>query len=78
VVKVAIARGWAPLFFFISIPDLVIECKGGVIVSFPALNARSGSLLEQWLSRIGAEQKQPRPAGLLRCAVVVFQIIRWV
>lgn len=43
----------APLFI-ISHPALVIaQCKAGVIGSFPALNARPASQLDQWLSEIG-------------------------
>ena len=39
--------------FIISNPDLVIaQCKGGVIGSFPALNARPKDLLDEWLTRI--------------------------
>ena len=42
----------APLFI-ISHPPLVIEqCKAGVIGSFPALNARPTSQLDEWLSEI--------------------------
>ena len=42
----------APLFI-ISNPDLVIaQCKAGIIGSFPALNARPGPVLEQWLETI--------------------------
>lgn len=42
----------APLFI-ISHPPLVIEqCKSGVIGSFPALNARPASQLDEWLSEI--------------------------
>jgi nitronate monooxygenase len=45
----------SPLFI-ISNPDLVIEqCKAGVIGSFPALNARPGPVLEEWLKRITGE-----------------------
>ncbi len=45
----------SPLFI-ISNPDLVIEqCKAGVIGSFPALNARPGPVLEEWLQRITNE-----------------------
>ncbi len=45
----------APMFI-ISNPDLVIaQCKGGVIGSFPALNARPKDLLDEWLTRIKAE-----------------------
>ena len=45
----------APLFI-ISTPELVIEqCKAGVVGSFPALNARPGPVLEDWLKRIIGE-----------------------
>src|SRR6476659_6768210 len=42
----------APLFI-VSTPDLVIaQCKAGIVGSFPALNARPVSLLDEWLHRI--------------------------
>ena len=42
----------APLFI-ISHPPLVIEqCKAGVVGSFPALNARPESQLDEWLAEI--------------------------
>lgn len=42
--------------FIISNPDLVIaQCKAGVIGSFPALNARPQSQLDEWLDRITTE-----------------------
>lgn len=45
----------SPLFI-ISNPDLVIEqCKAGIVGSFPALNARPGPVLEEWLERITRE-----------------------
>lgn len=45
----------APLFI-VSNPDLVIaQCKAGVVGSFPALNARPGPVLEDWLQRITEE-----------------------
>src|SRR6201981_2030922 len=45
----------APLFI-ISVPDLVIaQCKGGIVGSFPALNARPPDLLDEWLARIRRE-----------------------
>ena len=45
----------SPLFI-ISNPDLVIaQCKAGIIGSFPALNARPGPVLEEWLQRITSE-----------------------
>lgn len=45
----------SPLFI-ISVPDLVIaQCKAGVVGSFPALNARPASLLDEWIARIKEE-----------------------
>ncbi len=45
----------SPLFI-ISNPDMVIaQCKAGIIGSFPALNARPGPVLEEWLQRITSE-----------------------
>ncbi len=42
----------APLFI-ISVPKLVIaQCKAGIIGSFPSLNARPISLLDEWLAEI--------------------------
>ena len=59
----ALLRSWrvrlrAPLIaspmFIASGPELVIaQCIAGVIGSFPALNARSATQLDEWLSRIG-------------------------
>jgi nitronate monooxygenase len=45
----------APMFI-VSTPDLVIaQCKAGVVGSFPALNARPESMLDEWLHRITEE-----------------------
>jgi nitronate monooxygenase len=45
----------SPLFI-ISGPDLVLaQCKAGVIGSFPSLNARPLSMLDEWLARITEE-----------------------
>ena len=45
----------SPLFI-ISGPELVIaQCRAGVVGSFPALNARPGPVLEEWLRRIESE-----------------------
>ena len=42
----------APMFI-VSNPELVIaQCRGGVVGSFPALNARPKEELDAWLSRI--------------------------
>src|SRR5688500_7604566 len=45
----------APLFI-VSGPALVIaQCKAGIVGSFPALNARPQSLLDEWLHQITEE-----------------------
>jgi len=45
----------SPLFI-VSGPELVIaQCKAGVVGSFPALNARPQSLLDEWLHQITEE-----------------------
>ncbi len=45
----------APLFI-VSNPELVIaQCKAGITGSFPALNARPISMLDEWLHRIQEE-----------------------
>ncbi|GAA4762975.1 nitronate monooxygenase family protein [Stakelama sediminis] len=42
----------SPLFI-ISVPELVIaQCKAGIVGSFPALNARPQSQLDEWLHQI--------------------------
>jgi len=54
----------APMFI-VSGPELVIaQCKAGIIGSFPALNARPQSALDEWLTRIKAElsaEKEQHP-----------------
>ena len=45
----------APLFI-VSNPDLVIaQCKAGIVGSFPALNARPQSQLDEWIHQIEEE-----------------------
>ena len=45
----------APLFI-VSNPDLVIaQCKSGIVGSFPALNARPQSQLDEWIHQIKEE-----------------------
>jgi nitronate monooxygenase len=45
----------APLFI-VSNPDLVVaQCKAGIVGSFPSLNARPISQLDEWLHRITEE-----------------------
>lgn len=47
--------------FIVSNPDMVIEqCKSGLIGSFPALNARPASLLDDWLARITSTLDEER------------------
>ena len=47
----------APMFI-VSNPDLVIaQVRSGIIGSFPALNARPASQLDEWLGRIHEETK---------------------
>lgn len=42
--------------FIVSGPELVIaQCKAGIVGSFPALNARPASQLDEWLHRISEE-----------------------
>ena len=45
----------APMFI-VSGPELVIaQCKAGIVGSFPALNARPQSQLDEWLHQIGED-----------------------
>jgi nitronate monooxygenase len=42
--------------FIVSTPDLVIaQCNSGIVGSFPSLNARPVSLLDEWLAQIREE-----------------------
>lgn len=42
--------------FIVSGPELVIaQCKAGIVGSFPALNARPQTMLDEWLDRITTE-----------------------
>ena len=53
----------APMFI-VSTPDLVLaQCKAGVVGSFPALNARPQSRLDEWLARITEELAACRAAN---------------
>jgi nitronate monooxygenase len=52
----------APMFI-VSGPELVLaQCKAGIVGSFPALNARPPSLLDEWLARIQEELAAHRAA----------------
>lgn len=45
----------APMFL-VSNPKMVLEaCKSGIIGSFPALNARTDDILDQWMQEINQE-----------------------
>lgn len=45
----------SPLFI-VSGPELVIaQCKAGIVGSFPALNARPQSMLDEWMHQITEE-----------------------
>ena len=56
-------KSWAPTLrlpliaapmFLVSGPDLVLaSCRAGIIGSFPAPNARTVEVLEEWLSKVG-------------------------
>src|SRR6185295_13600081 len=53
----------APMFI-VSGPELVIaQCRNGVIGSFPALNARPQSMLDEWLARLDTELTAFREAN---------------
>jgi nitronate monooxygenase len=53
----------APMFI-VSTPELVLaQCKAGIVGSFPALNARPESMLDEWLSRITTELDTFRKAN---------------
>lgn len=53
----------APMFI-VSGPELVLaQCKAGIVGSFPALNARPPSLLDEWLARIREELDAFRAAN---------------
>ena len=55
----------SPLFI-VSNPDLVIaQCKAGIVGSFPALNARPASMLDEWLHRITEELAQKAPIKMI-------------
>ena len=50
--------------FLVSTPELVIQqCLGGIVGSFPALNARPQAELAVWLGRIDAVLSEARAAG---------------
>ena len=53
----------APMFI-VSGPELVIaQCKAGIVGSFPALNARPQTMLDEWLIRIKDELDEYKAAN---------------
>src|ERR1019366_9730400 len=53
----------APMFI-VSTPGLVLaQCKAGIVGSFPALNARPASQLDEWLAQITEELAAYRRGG---------------
>ena len=53
----------APMFI-VSGPELVIaQCKAGIVGSFPALNARPQTMLDEWLIRIKDELDEYKDAN---------------
>ena len=67
----------SPLFIA-SCPELVIEqCKGGIVGSFPALNARPAEMLDQWLRQIKKaleDHKKANPNAIIG-PIAVNQIV---
>lgn len=54
----------APMFI-VSGPELVIaQCRAGILGTFPALNARPASQLDEWLERITGELPPGTPYGV--------------
>jgi len=67
----------APMFI-VSGPELAIaQCRAGIVGSFPALNARPASQLDEWLHRVSEERSRhdrenpERPAGPLAVNLIV-------
>ena len=48
----------APLFIISHPPLVLAQCKAGVVGSFPALNARPESQLDEWLAQITEELRR--------------------
>ena len=47
----------SPLFIVSSVRLVIEQCKAGIVGAFPALNARPGPVLEEWLIQIDTELK---------------------
>src|SRR6185437_16373255 len=64
--KLALPAVAAPMFI-VSNPALVIaQCLGGIVGSFPALNARPQETLEAWLTQIEDALAAARAADAAR------------
>ena len=53
----------APMFIVSTPPLVLAQCKAGVVGSFPALNARPESQLDEWLEQITRELAQFQAAN---------------
>ncbi len=53
----------APMFIVSTPPLVLAQCKAGVVGSFPALNARPESQLDEWLDQITKELAQFQAAN---------------
>ena len=53
----------APMFIVSTPPLVLAQCKAGVVGSFPALNARPESQLDEWLDQITRELAQFQAAN---------------
>ncbi len=61
--RLAVPAIAAPMFL-VSGPDLVVEtCRGGVLGTFPALNARTSELYAAWLDDMAARLSPIPMAG---------------
>ncbi|MBP1971154.1 nitronate monooxygenase [Virgibacillus natechei] len=50
----------APMFI-VSSPKMIIRgCESGIIGTFPALNARTGDILEDWMEQINSELEEAK------------------
>ncbi len=56
----------SPMFIVSGVDLAIAQCKAGIVGSFPALNARPASQLDEWLARITeelAEHNQANPGS---------------
>lgn len=65
----------APMFI-VSTPQLVVaQCKAGIVGSFPALNARPASQLDEWLAQISEALAAHAHPGVKVAPFAVNQIV---